>query len=97
VSSTSQSLVTRPAPAHGNDMGPDDDGNADDVEEFDEYGPDEHPAHYPRPGQGLMKTLPPEQDDSHYLVDDDNRYGDFSHIYQADPHAANAGLSVGTG
>ena len=45
--------------------------------------PDEHPAHYVRPGQGLMRNLPPEQEDMRYLVDDD-RYQVFSH-YHLDP------------
>ena len=53
------------------------------------YGPDEHPAHYPRPGQGLMSTLPPEQDDLQWLVDDSDRFGVFNHLYQVGPAAPN--------
>jgi hypothetical protein len=47
------------------------------------YGPDVHPENYPRPGQGLMSTLPPEQDDLDYLVDDNDEHGVFTHVYQA--------------
>lgn len=43
-----------------------------------------------------MKTLPPEQEDLQWLVDDDERYGTFSHMYQVDPQAASAGLNGGT-
>ena len=60
----------------------------------DGYGSDEHPSHYPRPGQGFMATLPPDKEDEHYLVDEDNSRQVFTHIYQVDPKAANAGLSV---
>ncbi|KAK4956271.1 hypothetical protein LTR10_005792 [Elasticomyces elasticus] len=51
--------------------------------------PDEHPLNYVRPGYGLMRTLPPEQEDLQWLVDDDDRYGVFTHMYQVDPQAAN--------
>ncbi|KAM0720915.1 hypothetical protein Q7P37_003200 [Cladosporium fusiforme] len=47
-----------------------------------EYGSDEHPPHYPRPGQGFMSTLPPEKEDLHYLVDEENSKGVFTHVYQ---------------
>jgi len=62
-------------------------------EEADAY-PD-HPPTYPRPGYGLMKTLPPEQEDLQWLVEDDNRFGVFSHMYQVDQQAANGGLDDG--
>lgn len=45
------------------------------------YGPDVHPTKYPRPGQGLMSTLPPDKDDLQWLVEDD-RFGVFTHLYQ---------------
>lgn len=45
--------------------------------------PDEHPPTYPRPGYGLMRTLPPESEDLSYLVDDEDKCGVFSHVYQA--------------
>ena len=61
------------------------------------YGPLEHPPNYPRPGQGLMRTLPPEQEDLQWLVDDDDRFGVFSHMYQVDSQAANAGMNGGMG
>jgi hypothetical protein len=54
--------------------------------------PAEHPRTYPRPGHGLMKNLPPEQEDAQYL-DEEDRYGVFTHMYQADPLAASAGLN----
>lgn len=61
------------------------------------YGPDVHPPNYPRPGHGLMRTLPPEQEDLQWLVDEDDRYGVFSHMYQVDPRAANAGMNSNPG
>ncbi|KAF7197620.1 SWM histone demethylase complex subunit phf1 [Pseudocercospora fuligena] len=52
------------------------------------YTDDVHPSNYPRPGQGLMSTLPPETgEELQWLVDDDDKYGVFTHIYQ-DPAAA---------
>ena len=42
-----------------------------------------------------MKTLPPEQDDLQWLVEEDDRFGVFSHMYQVDAQAANAGLNGG--
>lgn len=68
--------------------------NAEDSDD-DRYGSDEHPSHYPRPGQGLMSTLPPEKEDLHYLVDDENSRGVFTHIYQPDPKTEVAETSVG--
>lgn len=57
------------------------------------YTDDVHPPNYPRPGQGLMSTLPPETgEELQWLVDDDDKYGVFTHIYQ-DPMAASAGAS----
>jgi len=47
---------------------------------------DDPAAHYPRPGYGLGRTLPPEQDDLSWLVDND--YNVYSHLYQTDPQAA---------
>lgn len=49
------------------------------------YGPDVHPTKYPRPGQGLMSTLPPDKDDLQWLVEDD-KFGVFTHLYQPDPN-----------
>lgn len=53
------------------------------------YGPDVHPTKYPRPGQGLMSTLPPDKDDLQWLVEDD-KFGVFTHLYQPDPTITNA-------
>ena len=63
----------------------------------EEYVPEDHPANYPRPGYGLMRTLPPEQEDLQWLVDEDDKFGVFSHVYQVDSHAANAGMNAGMG
>jgi hypothetical protein len=60
-----------------------------------DFVPEGHPPNYPRPGYGLMRTLPPEQEDLQWLVEDDDRYGVFTHMYQVDPQAANAGLNGG--
>ncbi|KAK5169518.1 uncharacterized protein LTR77_005494 [Saxophila tyrrhenica] len=62
-----------------------------------DFVPEGHPPNYPRPGHGLMRTLPPEQEDLQWLVEDDDRYGAFSHYYQANPSAANASLNGGNG
>jgi hypothetical protein len=70
--------------------------NAEDSDD-DQYGSDEHPSHYPRPGQGLMSTLPPEKEDLHYLVDEENSRGVFTHVYQADPRTEEKGVSLGAG
>ena len=70
-------------------------GSLDDNDDEPEgYGADVHPPSYPRPGQGLMKTLPPEQEDLQWLVDDDDRYGVFTHLYQSDPAMTNPGMST---
>jgi hypothetical protein len=70
--------------------------NAEDSDD-DQYGSDEHPSHYPRPGQGLMSTLPPEKNDLHYLVDEENSRGVFTHVYQVDEQTEGAaGVSGGT-
>lgn len=53
------------------------------------YGPDVHPTKYPRPGQGLMSTLPPDKDDLQWLVEDD-KFGVFTHLYQPDPTITDA-------
>ena len=97
IAPTETTLPTAPPPAIHTTTGL---ANAttDFVDNADEgYGPEEHPAHYPRPGQGLMRTLPPEQEDLQWLVDDDDRFGVFSHMYQVDPHAASSGMNGGIG
>jgi len=80
-----------PTTAGANFVNEDEEDDEDDEDEG--YGPDEHPPNYPRPGQGLMKTLQPEQEDLQWLVDDDDRFGVFSHLYQVDSSAANRGIS----
>lgn len=56
------------------------------------YGPDVHPTKYPRPGQGLMASLPPDKDDLQWLVEDD-KFGVFTHLYQPDPTITDATAS----
>ncbi|KAI5356969.1 putative Zinc finger, PHD-type, Zinc finger, FYVE/PHD-type, Zinc finger, RING/FYVE/PHD-type [Septoria linicola] len=66
----SGSLATTKPPA-GQGPSPDDAAYTDDV----------HPENYPRPGKGLLSTLPPETEDLEWLVDDDDKYGVFTHLY----------------
>lgn len=54
------------------------------------YDSDVHPSNYPRPGQGLMSTLPPEKDDLQWLVEDDDKHNVFTHIYQDNSKAQTA-------
>ncbi|KAK5135232.1 hypothetical protein LTR08_005482 [Meristemomyces frigidus] len=70
-------------------------GFVDNIDEDENDGYDDHPPTYPRPGHGLMKTMPPEQDDLQWLVEEDDRFGVFTHMYQVDAQAANGGLSGG--
>lgn len=69
----------------------------DDEDEDDGYRPDEHPAHYVRPGKGLMSTLPPDKDDEKYLVDEESSRGVFHHVYLVDETTANQGADTGLG
>lgn len=64
-------------------------------DEDNAYGSDVHPSHYPRPGFGLMATLPPDWEDE-TLVDDKNSVGVFSHIYRVDKEGE-GGESEGDG
>ena len=77
-----------PPRQNGNGPTPDDAGYTSDV----------HPENYPRPGQGLMSTLPPETEDLDWLVDDenDNTYGTFTHLYH-EPAKAGAAVHSGDG
>lgn len=42
-----------------------------------------------------MSTLPPEKEDLHYLVDDENSRGVFTHVYQPDSKTEGQGASLG--
>jgi hypothetical protein len=42
-----------------------------------------------------MSTLPPEKNDLHYLVDEENSRGVFTHVYQVDEKTEDAGVSGG--
>lgn len=44
---------------------------------------DDPPAHYPKPGHGLARTLPPESEDLPWLVDDN--FEVFSHSWKGGP------------
>ena len=59
-------------------------------DELENVYDDDPPAHYPKPGHGLAATLPPEEGDLHWLVDDNQEV--YSHIYQTDPKVANEGV-----
>lgn len=56
---------------------------------------DDHPEYFPRPGYGLARTLPPEEQDLDWLVDDN--YEVYNHIFQTDPQVANDALLPGSG
>lgn len=45
------------------------------------------PAHYPKPGQGLARTLRPESEDLQWLEDDNMDV--FSHMYGGDQSLLN--------
>lgn len=64
------------------------------IDPDEKYTPEVHPPHYPRPGKGLMSILPPEEQDLQWLVEDDDKYGAFTHVYRADVPAAVAGAST---
>jgi len=59
-------------------------------DELENVYDDDPPTHYPKPGHGLASTLPPEANDLHFLVDDNQEV--YSHIYQTDPKVANEGV-----
>jgi hypothetical protein len=42
-----------------------------------------------------MSSLPHEKEDLHYLVDEENSRGVFTHVYQVDPKAEDAGVADG--
>jgi hypothetical protein len=42
-----------------------------------------------------MSTLPPERNDLHYLVDEENSRGVFTHVYQVDEKTEGAAVSGG--
>ncbi len=54
---------------------------------YDDYDTDP-PAHYPKPGHGLARTMRPEAEDLQWLVDEN--FEVFEHIYKADDDAAEA-------
>ncbi|EKG20099.1 Zinc finger FYVE/PHD-type protein [Macrophomina phaseolina MS6] len=63
--------------------GPEEDSGVGDAE--DPYGDgydSDPPAHYPKPGHGLARTLRPESEDLQWLVDDNLEV--FSHVYTSD-------------
>jgi hypothetical protein len=44
-----------------------------------------------------MSTLPPEMNDLHYLVDEENSRGVFTHVYQVNQNAEEKDVSLGAG
>jgi hypothetical protein len=58
-----------------------------------DFVPEGHPPNYPRPGHGLMSTLPPEQENLEWLVEAD-RYGVFNHYFQPDQQIVDAGAGA---
>jgi hypothetical protein len=63
------------------------DGDADaQVDPYDGYETDP-PAHYPKPGKGIARTLRPESEDLQWLVDDN--FEVFSHQTNYEPVATN--------
>ncbi|SMR47493.1 unnamed protein product [Zymoseptoria tritici ST99CH_3D1] len=60
------------------------------------YGPDVHPRNYPRPGQGLMKTLPQDREEEGRLVEED-RFGVFTHFWKPDERIEEAAKAAGPG
>lgn len=69
----------------------------DDEDEDEGYGAEEHPAHYVRPGKGLMSTLPPDREDEKHLVDEESSRGVFHHIYLIDGSTATPPASIPQG
>ncbi|KAI6797712.1 hypothetical protein KC361_g3752 [Hortaea werneckii] len=70
--------------------------HSDDVVEEDDDAYPDHPPTYPRPGFGLMRQLPPDREDLQWLVEDDDKYGVFTHLYQVDSQAANGAAQDGS-
>lgn len=68
---------------------------ADGTEEEQEpaYYLDDPPAHYPQPGHGLARTLPPESEHLPWLLDDNTEV--FSHVFPADEAPAAVADGVG--
>ena len=44
-----------------------------------------------------MSTLPPEKEDLHYLVDEKNSRGVFTHVYQVDSRTQEKDVRFGAG
>jgi hypothetical protein len=54
----------------------------DQLDDYDDGYDTDPPAHYPKPGHGLARTLRPESEDLGWLVDDN--FEVFSHGWKAD-------------
>ena len=57
-------------------------GGLDQADDYDDGYDTDPPAHYPKAGNGLARTLRPESEDLQWLVDDN--FEVFSHSYQGD-------------
>ncbi|KAI7241901.1 hypothetical protein KC330_g364 [Hortaea werneckii] len=94
---TSEAVVATQPKATDADAGPATANHSDDgVEEDDDDAYPDHPPTYPRPGFGLMRQLPPDREDLQWLVEDDDKYGVFTHMYQVDSQAANGAAQDGS-
>lgn len=52
------------------------------IDEYDDGYDTDPPAHYPKPGNGLARTMRPESEDLQWLVDDN--FEVFSHNWKGD-------------
>lgn len=57
-------------------------GGLDQADDYDDGYDTDPPAHYPKAGNGLARTLRPESEDLQWLVDDN--FEAFSHSWKGD-------------
>ena len=63
------------------------------ADEYDDGYDTDPPAHYPKPGNGLARTLKPDKEDWEYMVDDN--YEAFSHGWKGDGTGVGANAVLG--
>ncbi|KAF1959579.1 hypothetical protein CC80DRAFT_489702 [Byssothecium circinans] len=66
---------------------------SDQPDEYDDGYDTDPPAHYPKPGNGLARTLRPESEDLQWLVDDN--FEVFSHGWKGDGSGVGADAAMG--
>lgn len=71
---------------------PDDSGVGDPEDPYGDGYDSDPPAHYPKPGHGLARTLRPESEDLQWLVDDNLEV--FSHVYTNDSQSGLNGFGA---